>query len=134
MTPDQVQQMIDLSLKKSFTAKRVGDTPTDALQLTNKRYVDGRVTGGFIIAGGTAGSPFPSGWSVSKIGTGQVRVTRLVDPFVLAKYAAVVTPFSATAVFATTNNHSSSSFDINTFDSTGAAADASVYFVVSAVY
>lgn len=126
--------MIDKSLKASFTNKRVGDTPTDALQLTNKNYVDHRSTGGFVIAGGTAGVPFPQGWSVAKSGTGVVTITRSVDPYVLAKYSVVATPLSSTTATATINNHSKTSFDINTFNSAGSAQDISVYFVVSAVY
>lgn len=42
MTPQdkkEIQQMIDLALKNSF-GKRIGDTPTDSLQLTPRKYVN----------------------------------------------------------------------------------------------
>lgn len=41
-TKQQVQQMIDQSLTGAFQ-KRIGDTPTDALQLTPKKYVDKKI-------------------------------------------------------------------------------------------
>lgn len=131
-----VQQMVETGMKKvaTYQVRKLGDTPTDSYQLTPKSYVDHRVTGGFVIAGGTAGVPFPVGWTVAKTATGIVTVTRAVDPYVLAKYSVVATPLSASAIFATINNHVSTSFDINTFNVAGVAVDASVYFVVSAVY
>lgn len=39
-TKKEIQIMIDSTLKSSFSRKRVGDTPTDALQLTPKKYVN----------------------------------------------------------------------------------------------
>lgn len=39
-----VQGMIDTTLRKSFPLKKLGDTPTDAQQLTPKRYVDNGIS------------------------------------------------------------------------------------------
>lgn len=123
-----------IRIVKTVGVKKYGDTPTDALQLTPKGYVDRRITGGVVLSDGTAGVPFPVGWSVASITTGRVTVTRTVDPNTLAKYAVVATSLSSAAIIATVNNKSSSSFDINTFDAAGAAADATTFFIVSAVY
>src|SRR5882724_12421608 len=43
LTKDQVEKMIDLKVKDFFGKKIIGDNPTDALQLVNKRYF---ITGG----------------------------------------------------------------------------------------
>lgn len=44
----EVQKMIDASMVRSFATKKIGDTPTDALQLVPKKYVDTK--SGFTIA------------------------------------------------------------------------------------
>jgi hypothetical protein len=42
-----IQKMIDEAVERyaAYTTRKVGDTPTDAIQLTNKRYVDNQVGG-----------------------------------------------------------------------------------------
>lgn len=39
MDEKEVKKLIQQELKTSFVQKRVGDTPTDALQLVNRKYV-----------------------------------------------------------------------------------------------
>lgn len=42
MTPQdkkEIEKLIDLITKNNFS-KRIGDTPTDSLQLTNRKYVN----------------------------------------------------------------------------------------------
>lgn len=40
MTEEETKKLIKQELKSSFAQKRVGDTPTDALQLVNRKYVN----------------------------------------------------------------------------------------------
>lgn len=40
MKEEEINNLIDTKLKSSFAQKRVGDTPTDALQLVNRKYVN----------------------------------------------------------------------------------------------
>ena len=70
----QIQQMIDTTLKNSFAQKRIGDSPTDALQLAPKKYVDSRVFTGQVKSD-VAGTPFPKGWSVNNGSTGNYTIT-----------------------------------------------------------
>ena len=39
MNEDDVKKLIKQELKTSFVQKRVGDTPTDTLQLVNRKFV-----------------------------------------------------------------------------------------------
>lgn len=58
--------------------KRIGDTPTDALQLVNKKYVDDNASSvfpGAVSNSTSAGTPFPSGWTVSNNTTGVCTIT-----------------------------------------------------------
>lgn len=65
MTEDEIIKIVQDQIKKNFPSKKVGDTPTDALQLANKKYVDSKTAySGYVNAAGTAGTPFPSGWTV----------------------------------------------------------------------
>lgn len=73
----EVDKIIKNNLKGNFS-KKLGDTPTDALQLANKAYVDSKATivySGYINSNGTAGTPFPTGWSVAHTATGKYTVT-----------------------------------------------------------
>lgn len=37
---DKLKRMVEQVVKQSFAQKRVGDTPTDDLQLVNRKYVN----------------------------------------------------------------------------------------------
>jgi hypothetical protein len=79
---DEIQKGIDESIRKAlqFSARKYGDTPTDSLQLANKKYVDDSLSGlsvtysGHINSGGTTGT-LPTGWTVAHNGTGDYTVT-----------------------------------------------------------
>lgn len=77
MTPDEINHLIDIKIATNFD-KKIGDTPTDALQLVNKRYVDDKIGGtvyaGHLVAGG-AGTFFPTGWTATNPSTGVYVVT-----------------------------------------------------------
>lgn len=82
---------------------------------------------GFIIAGGTAGTPFPHDWKVAKTATGVVTVTHTIG---VATFTPIACLLSSVAGFATINNKGSTSFDINTFNAAGTATDLSVFFMI----
>lgn len=54
LNEDDVKKIVQRELKFSFNQKRIGDTPTDALQLTPRKYVNmygsilGRPTGSIV--------------------------------------------------------------------------------------
>lgn len=74
MDEQRIRQLITEILSDSF-AKRIGDTPTDALQLVNKKYVDAhKGLAGSVLANGTANF-LPSGWSVIRGGNGDYTLT-----------------------------------------------------------
>ena len=91
---DEIQKGIDESIAKAmqFSTKKYGDTPTDALQLTPKKYVDGNkgttVYRGFVNSDGTAGN-LPAGWTSAHTGTGQYTVEH---DLLTAGYSMVITP------------------------------------------
>lgn len=98
MTPETIQKMIDASISDamSFATKKYGDTPTDALQLVPKKYVDGRgisYAGAFSTSAAIL-SPFPTGWSVNKTGTGKYTVTHNLGA---TNYVVVVLPINYAA-------------------------------------
>lgn len=55
--------------------KKIGDTPTDAFQLVNKKYVDGKMYIGYVQSTGVPITNFPSGWSVVHGSTGNYVIT-----------------------------------------------------------
>jgi len=62
--------------------------------IVNKGYPQPVIIGaGFVNAGGTAGTVFPSDWTVTSIGTGQYRITHNLGT---TDYAVVLTPLAGT--------------------------------------
>lgn len=74
MDEQQIRQIINDILSDSF-AKRIGDTPTDALQLVNKKYVDAHKGYAGRVADTGAAILLPKGWSSVQNGTGDYTVT-----------------------------------------------------------
>lgn len=71
MDKQDIQRLIDSRLQ--YSTRKVGDTPTDALQLVPKKYVDARALVGTVI-NGVKGPIFPVGWTVTHIGTAQYSI------------------------------------------------------------
>ena len=96
ITPDdklEIQSLIEEQSRKEF-GKRIGDTPTEALQLVNKKYVDGKTFGGIVDASGNPQTPFPIGWTSTKTATGEYTVTHNLNRLT---YTVVVTPSGSSA-------------------------------------
>ena len=76
MNEEQIKNLIDQRLSNSFV-KKIGDTPTDALQLANKKYVDGKASKVYfgVVASDGSAINLPSGWTSSRTGTGDFVVT-----------------------------------------------------------
>jgi len=77
--------------------------------IVNKGYPQPVIIGaGFVNAAGTAGTVFPSGWTVTNIGTGQYRITHNLGT---TDYAVTLTPLAGT-----TREFSVQVQDINFFE------------------
>lgn len=72
----EIQRMVDLSVEASYS-KRVGDTPTDALQLVPKKYVDDIVGGSYAgyVNENLIGNILPTGWSATNPTLGTYTIT-----------------------------------------------------------
>lgn len=132
LTKEEVQTMIDKTLKGSFTYRRVGDTPTDALQLTPKSYVDKSVasSGGYagrVDSAGVAGTPFPAGWTSVRNSLGSYTVTHNLGT---TAYAPVVSAVGSTAVTARVPTIANNSVQVFTTDATGSLADSAFSFII----
>lgn len=118
----QVEQMIEDALKKAmdFATRKRGDTPTDNTQLTPKVYVDGQISSvvssiqsqiasivaaypGYVEDDGSAGTPFPSGWTSARITDGEYKITHNLGT---TSYAMTVTPVATHSVPAFTTHNS----------------------------
>lgn len=122
-----VQKMIDLQSKKDFR-KRIGDTPTDALQLVNKKYVDSskKVFGGAVDSTGVA-IALPPGWTSIKNSTGDYTVTHN-----LATTAYIVVACIGIGVrFLALSTQLSNTFGINTYNNTNTLADGPFNFILT---
>lgn len=120
----EIQRMIDLSSTNQFS-KRIGDTPTEALQLTNKKYVD-NVAGysGQVNANGTAGF-LPSGWSSVKNSTGDYTVTHNLND---STTAPMLTPSGGINIYLYSVGVNSFSYQTQSLG--GGNTDAIAYFIL----
>ena len=76
------------------------------------------------VVGGSAGSPFPGGWSVSHDGTGAYTITHHLSTL---NYVLVVTPMNASQV--TINRNSTTSY-VYTFNPSGSAFNSDFTFIL----
>ena len=131
MTPE-IKEYIDKAISEAFafSTTKYGDTPTDALQLVNKKYVDGRVyVGAWVDTGAGINTVFlPTGWSVVKNSTGNYTVThnlRRTDYCVAAMNNAYIPVLVDIA-------NQSNTFGILLRDlTTGAPANNNVWFILA---
>lgn len=95
MEQDAIQKMIDESIEKSmaFSQRKLGDTPTDALQLVNKKYVDGKSYVGAVV-NNSAGTLFPTSWVCSANTTGSYTITHNLNT---VAYAVLIEPINLLA-------------------------------------
>ena len=71
--------------------------------------------GGKVASGGTAGTPFPSGWTVSLPGTGRYLITHNLNT---TNYVVAVTNVSAFSNVGAITNHGSNSFEVTYYENT----------------
>ncbi len=115
-TKNYIDQKIN-SLK-DFSQRVNKDLPTDDLNVVNRKYIVRKFYGGAVKSDGTALTPFPTGWSVSKpAGSGTYRVTHNLN--LNNKYVVVTTPLAI--VVGTTQTLDVNSFDIYFYDSASKA-------------
>lgn len=85
---------------------------------------------GYVVSGGTAGTPFPSGWTVSNLGTGAYQITHNLGT---TNYIVVATPLIKSVVVRIVNIYSvaSTTFDFEIFDASGTSQDIGVFFILT---
>lgn len=132
MDAQTIQKMIDTSITNAFQfgKAKYGDTPTDANQLVNKRYVDNQAIGygGLVNANGTAGALFPKGWSVSKIGNGTYKITHNLNT---TNYVIMTNPtFPGNLIEDSTNVYAQNANDCTIQISNTSAEDRAFYFLL----
>lgn len=127
---DQIDQKFKEKLGKSFD-KKIGDIPTDALQLVPKKYVDQKIYAGYVNADGSAGKPFPSGWTVVNSSTAAYTITHNLGT---TNYSILVTALYnndgviQTALF---NNKAANSVGIIFFVKSGGNSNCAFSFAIS---
>lgn len=83
MNENNIRQMIRQEIQNDKTSAQynVSKVPyhthnsIDSPLLANTNIPGPTIYTGFVLAAGTAGSPFPAGWSVAHLGTGQYAIT-----------------------------------------------------------
>lgn len=83
--------------------------------------------GGLVNSNGTAGTPFPTGWSVETTGTGFYVVTHNLGH---SNYAVVAHAYSTSVRAVNLSSVGSTSFTVNTKTSAGADVDNAFYFIL----
>lgn len=124
----EMKKIAESVLASSFK-KRIGDTPTDALQLVNKAYVDSISSGypGHVAFGGSPSTPFPTGWTSVHNSTGSYTVTHNLGTTL---YAVEFTAFSQLSFFQITAQ-GANSFTVGTNNLGGSSADTEFYFTLT---
>lgn len=141
--------MIKDALTKAmgFSTRKLGDTPTDNIQLTPKKYVDFTISSAIagvssvasavvfpgFVESNAAGTPFPAGWSVVRNSGGNYTVTHNLNT---TAYSVVVTVKSALAItIGNINDKSANTFGVVFFKQTAAttwsATDTDFFFELS---
>lgn len=127
----EIQKMIDLAIERAmlFSTRKLGDTPTDALQLANKKYVDDRVMFGHVNADGTS-TILPTGWTSSKTATGTYLITHNLNS---TAYGVVATPLFASdsRMTAVVLYQNANDFTINTIFTVSTDTDNPFFFIVN---
>lgn len=85
---------------------------------------------GVVLSGGTAGTPFPSGWSVAHTGTGDYTITHSLGT---SNYALTCTLFAATNLFININNQNTNTVEVFIKNASGTATDATFHFLLATV-
>lgn len=82
---------------------------------------------GVVLSGGTAGTPFPSGWSITHIGTGDYKITHNLNS---GSYAIVPVLFASTNLFININNQNVNDVEVFIKNAAGTATDATFHFIL----
>ena len=82
---------------------------------------------GYVNSGGSSGTPFPSGWSVSKLATGRYRITH---NFSDVDYTVVANAVASNTRMVTIESRASDYFDVRIADLTPVLVDSDFMFSV----
>lgn len=88
------------------------------------------IYGGVVLSGGTAGTPFPSGWSVAHTGTGDYTITHNLGTL---NYTFVGTLFANTGAIITFNSQNTNTLEVLVKDLTGTLVDRTFSFIVAKI-
>lgn len=133
----EVKEMVETAIKEAmaFSTPKYGDTPTDAIQLVPKKYVDGEIAqirvakiGSLSSTGdGSAGAVFPSGWTSAKNSTGDYTITHNLGT---TDYTVVATSLNDYTVMEILTQNSNN-VNIRSFvTTTGALIDSGFNFIL----
>lgn len=126
-----VDKMISDAVEKatSFSTKKIGDTPTDAIQLVPKQYCDANSSGyiGMVNADGTAGTPFPTGWTSTQTATGRYQIDHNLGT---TDYVVVATIAGNSFVLLTVFDRNTNDFQVRITNTAVVFADADFYFTL----
>lgn len=131
MTPE-IQAYIDKAVQDAlaFSTPKYGDTPTDVLQLANKKYVDSHTFAGAFSSTGTALN-LPRGWTVTKNSTGNYTVTHNIGN---ASYSVVATTTSDLAIASAIPSLANSfTIVVRSLTGGGVPVDASTFFILAMI-
>lgn len=95
--------------------------------LTQKITTGSTAYSGLVTSAGAASTPFPTGWTVIKNSTGNYTVTHNLGN---TNYGVCVTVSDGVVNFLITNNRTSTTFDVLTYNSSFSSNDRSFYFIV----
>lgn len=85
------------------------------------------VYGGVVLSGGTAGTPFPTGWTVAHTGTGDYTITHNLGT---TNYTFTGTLFANTGAIITFNTQNTNTLEVLVKDLSGNLTDRTFSFIV----
>ena len=130
LVENTVENKIKEKLRRNFD-KKIGDIPTDNLQLVPKRYVDEKIYAGFVNADGTEGDLFPVNWSVVNGSTAQYTITHSLNTTAIAIQATQFWDGVSTLCVPTLRNITANTFDIWWFALSGGNHNTAFSFTLS---
>lgn len=131
MTPQEIEKMVDDKIKRAalFSTDKRGDTPTDDLQLVNKKYVDSHssTTYGGILAANGVGT-LPTGWSAVHNSTGSYTITHNLGT---TSYTVTAALFAGSTGYVIPQDHLINTFNVFTYNVSSSSADTAFSFILT---
>ncbi len=130
MTPNDIKQAVRDVLKEELGSYLSTDnqiTLSKTIRLLGNNKLIANFYCGSVDNTGAASTPFPSGWTVSKTGTGEFTIVHNLNR---TDYAVVAIASSATVVHCTVNTKTSTSFKVQCANTSHSASDQQIDFIL----